>query len=287
MLPTEAMESAPRRQMRWLPIQAIQPNPHQPRRQMDAQQMDELTASIRELGLLQPVTVRVVGRNRYELIAGERRLRACERNGMTHIDAIVLPASDADSALMAMVENLQRESLHYLDEAQGYEAILRTCNMSQQALADRLGKSQGTLANKLRLLQLPESVRDLLRRYALSERHARALLRLPEERRQLQAARGMAERKLTVREAEAYVESLLRAPKPKRRVWAIMRDHRPYVNAIRDIVLQMQNTGVPAKVDVREETDFIEVTVRMPRRALPEQAPASPMAEEKLALRAT
>lgn len=284
MLSTEVMDSAPRRQMRWLPIQAIQPNPHQPRRQMDAQQMDELAASIRELGLLQPVTVRMIGRNRYELIAGERRMRACERNGMTHIDAIVLPASDADSALMAMVENLQRESLHYLDEAQGYDAILRTCGMSQQALADRLGKSQGALANKLRLLQLPESARDLVRRYALSERHARALLRLPDEQRQVQAARGMAERKLTVREAEAYVDMLLRAPRPQRRVWAIIRDHRPYVNAIRDIVQQMQHTGVPAKVDVREEADFIEVTVHMPRRALAERASAGPVAEGKLAL---
>lgn len=258
---------APRRQMRWLPIQAIEPNPHQPRKRMDAQQMDELAASIRELGLLQPVTVRLIARNRYELIAGERRLRACMRNGMTHIDAIVLPASDADSALMAMVENLQRESLHYLDEAQGYHAILQTCGMSQQVLAKTLGRTQGSVANKLRLLQLSVPVQETARRLSLSERHARLLLNLPDDERQLQAAEHIAAQGLTVREAELYIQALLHTKRPKRRVVSAIRDHRPYVNAIRDIVRQMQSLGVPAQVDVVEAADCIEVLVRMPRRA--------------------
>ena len=162
-----------------IPISTIDPNPHQPRQSFDEEALNALAASIRQVGLLQPVAVRAVGIARYELIAGERRLRACEKLGMTHINALVLPATENHSALLALVENLQREDLHYLDEAEGYLEVLRTCAMTQEALAERIGLSQSAVANKLRLLKLDPPVRAALRACGLTERHARALLKLP------------------------------------------------------------------------------------------------------------
>lgn len=194
-----------------IPLQSILPNPRQPRRTFDEAALGALAASIRQLGLLQPVAVRAVDASRYELIAGERRLRACALLGMTHIDALVLPATALGSALLALVENLQREDLHYLEEAQGYADVLREEGMTQERLARQIGKSQSAVANKLRLLRLEAPVCQALRAYDLGERHARALLRLPLASLRLEAVQRMGEQRLTARQAEALVLSLLSA----------------------------------------------------------------------------
>ena len=252
-----------------IPLQSILPNPRQPRRTFDEAALGALAASIRQLGLLQPVAVRAVDASRYELIAGERRLRACALLGMTHIDALVLPATALGSALLALVENLQREDLHYLEEAQGYADVLREEGMTQERLARQIGKSQSAVANKLRLLRLEAPVGQALRAYDLGERHARALLRLPLASLRLEAVQRMGEQRLTARQAEALVLSLLSAlqqdGRPARRVLPLMRDHRLYLNAIRDVVRQMRKAGLDAEETVREQPDCVEIIVRMPR----------------------
>lgn len=254
-----------------IPVDAVQPNPHQPRRSFDGQSIEALAASIRQLGLLQPIAVRALDAMRFELIAGERRLRACRQLGLTHISALVLTATEARSALLALVENLQREDLHYLDEAEGYAMVLRDCAMTQEALAVRLGMSQSTVANKLRLLRLDPPVREALRTSDLSERHARTLLRLPLSGLQLDAARRMAEQKLTVRQAEALVQSILEVlplkPQLPRRVISMVRDHRLYVNAIRDIVRQMQASGLAAQAEIEDRDGDVKIVVRIEKRS--------------------
>ncbi|MDR3051463.1 MAG: ParB/RepB/Spo0J family partition protein [Oscillospiraceae bacterium] len=259
----------PCKQVCWVEIARIAPNPSQPRQAFDPQALAELAASIRQVGLIQPITVRAASPMAYELVSGERRLKACQSLGMTHIDAIVLSAGPEDSALMALIENLQRADLHYLEEAEGYAAAMRRFSLSQAELANRVGRSQPAMANKLRLLRLGEPVRQALRDHGLSERHARALLPL-DEAEQLRVARQAIQQDLNVRQTEALVAQALAARRAQitgQRVISLMRDHRLYLNAIRDVVRQMQGAGIAAECTVQNLDDALEVRVRMPRRA--------------------
>lgn len=187
-----------------IPLGALRPNPDQPREHFDEEELEELTQSIRSFGLIQPVVVRRLGAGSFELIAGERRLRACERAGWTKIPAVVIEAEEAKRQVLALVENLQRRDLSSAEEARSYSAIMERTGWSQTELARRLGRSQGAIANKLRLLSLPEPVLALIVGGSLSERHARALLPLPEPR-QIELARRAVEEKLRVRELEGLV----------------------------------------------------------------------------------
>lgn len=256
------------RQLCWLPLDSIHPNPQQPRREFDSFALMELAASIRENGLLQPVTVRPRASG-YELIMGERRCRACRMLGHTHIEAFVLPADDAESALLALVENMQRQNLHFLEEAAAYDRLLRQ-GMRQETLARLLGKSVSAVSNRLRLLRLQPSVRQVIAEGGLSERHARALLPLPEEEARLRIARQAAAQGFSVQKTEQLVAQALDQlplPLPARRVISLARDPRLYVNAIRGIVDQMRDTGLNAQCEIREYESAIEVRVLLPRPA--------------------
>lgn len=256
------------RQILSIPISAIDRNPAQPRAAFDEESVRALAASIGSLGLLQPVSVRPAQGGRYTLIAGERRLRACQLLGQSTIEATVTEADEGESALLALVENLQREDLHFLDEAAGYARVMRLCALSQEALARRLGKTQGAIANKLRLLRLEETVLDDVRGFCLSERQARALLRLPDGDRQRRAAAQMARQKLTALRSEALVEEMLRAdtPAPRRRVLVVVRDYRPYVNAIRDIARRMQEDGLAVEMETEQPGAELVVHLRAHRK---------------------
>ena len=251
------------RQSCLVPIHLVRPNPSQPRKHFDEQKLMELAASIRQYGLLQPVMVcRKEGY--YELVMGERRLRACMMLGFRHIDAFVLGQGKMDGAILALVENLQREELHYMEEAEAYAAILQT-GVTQETLARRLGKSVSCVANKVRLLQLDTQV---LLDENLTERHARALLRLPKGEARLRIARDAGDRRLSVRETEERIKKELRilpqSPVP-RRVISLARDPRLYVNAIRSVVAQMQEIGITCHMDVAETDACVTVTVTLPR----------------------
>lgn len=254
------------RQLCWLALDAIRPNRLQPREEFDDFALMELAASIRENGLLQPVTVRPLDSG-YELIMGERRYRACKLLGHTHIEAFILPADDAESAMLALVENVQRQNLHFFEEAQAYSRLIGQ-GMAQETLARLLGKSVPAVSNRLRLLRLEPSVREVIQEAGLTERHARALLSLPGEEARLRIARQAAVQRLSVQKTEQLVaRALERLPVPvtSRRVISLVRDHRLYINAIRGIVEQMRDTGLAAQCEVNEYESAVEVRVVLPR----------------------
>lgn len=253
------------RQVCRLPLDKIVPNARQPRRAFNDIALLELAASIRCFGLLQPVTVRKVG-EKYELIMGERRCRACRLLGYTQIDAFILPASGPESAMLALVENLQRENLHYMEEAEAYAALVSS-EMSQDALARRLGKSASAVANKIRLLKLSPELRSLLAKSDLTERHARALLTVTDAEKQMEIAKEAIEKHLTVRQTEMLALSAGKREYQGRHVVSYARDHRLYLNAIKDIVGQMRRTGVNAEIKTTESARAVEVRITFPKDA--------------------
>lgn len=255
------------RQVCWLPLDRIAPNPRQPRKEFDDHALLELASSIRQHGLLQPITVRAKAAG-YEIVMGERRCRACRMLGFTHIDAFVLPVSEGESALLALIENLQRESLHFFEEAEAYADLLSQ-GMTQEALARQLGKSASGIANKLRLLKLEPELRRYLFEEGLTERHARALLSLPDSAARLRIARQAAQMCLSVRETEALVAKAQRrlpVPPPSRKVISLVRDYRLYANAIRSVMRQMQETGLDAQLETDEGDTWLEMRIRIRKK---------------------
>ena len=192
-----------------IPVHLIQPNPSQPRRVFDEGMIKELAESIREYGIMQPISIRKIMPNVYELVAGERRLRAAKMIGMENIPAIIMNVTEKDSAVLALIENLQRENLNYMEEAKGYQHLIKDFDLKQQDLGQQLGKGQSTIANKLRLLQLSLKVQDRLIEDNLSERHARALLKLSDEKDQLKVIKLIADKKLNVKDTEKLINRML------------------------------------------------------------------------------
>lgn len=251
-----------------LPVDLISPNPNQPRRYFSPDGLQELADSIRELGVLQPLTVRAEGRE-WELIAGERRLRAARLAGLTHVPCIVIEADEEQSSLLALVENLQRRDLDFLEEALALAKLIDTYSLSQEECARRIGKSQSAIANKLRLLKLPSHTLCLLRDHGFTERHARALLRLEDASSQERAARWVVEHDLTVAKTEEYVELLLaQASRPvKRRPTFILKDVRLFLNTVDRGLSMMRSAGVDAQCGREDTGDAILLTIRIPKKA--------------------
>lgn len=212
-----AAEPEPGVKAKMLAVSSIAPNPYQPRREFAEEDLQELTASLRESGLLQPIVVRPApdGNGRYELVAGERRWRASMRLGWTEIAAVIKEMDDRTLLILALVENLQRAQLSALEEAEGYQRLAEEFSLTQQQVAEVMGKDRSTVANALRLLGLPASVRALLRDGSLTAGHARALLGLENERRIADMAREAVEQGWSVRETEAQVKRAREAPAPR------------------------------------------------------------------------
>lgn len=191
-----------------LRISDIEPNPGQPRRHFDPEALQTLAESIRENGLLQPVVVRRGENGLYQIIAGERRWRACRLAGLTEIPAVILDADDLRAAQLALIENLQREDLNPIEEASGYQTLIETFGLTQEEAAQRVGRSRPAVANSLRLLALSQDLRAMVEQGRLSAGHARALLAIPDENLRREAAEYAVEQGLTVRELERYVKKL-------------------------------------------------------------------------------
>lgn len=255
--------------VQYIPLGRIRPNPQQPRRSFDEEGLAELAASIRSCGILQPLTVRRAGEG-YELVAGERRLRAARIAGLREVPCLVAQVGEEDSALLALMENLQRRDLDCWEEAQAIARLISRYGLSQEEAARRLGRVQPTVANKLRLLRLPEDVRALLRENGLTERHARALLRLQDPEVQRRAAGDMVRRGMNVAQAEAYVEKLLQSDQvtpPRGRSTYIIKDVRLFLNSVDRGLHLMRQAGVDAGWN-RQDTDReILLTIRIPKRA--------------------
>ena len=254
----------------------IAPNPVQPRRSFDEDALRELSESIRSYGILNPLTVRLRA-GRYELVAGERRLRAAKLAGLREVPCILVDVSMEDAGLLALVENLQRKDLDFVEEALGIRQLIMTFGMSQEEAARRLGRSQSAVANKLRLLRLPQDVLEALLANGLTERHGRALLRLPGSELQRQALAYVLEHDLTVAATDAYVEQLLTAPPddaeededadaprtPRRAL--ILKDVRVFLNSLTRHIAVMKQGGIDADLRREETEDSLVLTICIPK----------------------
>lgn len=255
----------------WLPIHAVRPNPAQPRKIFDPQGLQELSRSIAQYGVLQPLSVRRQP-DGYELVAGERRLRASKMAGLLEVPCIVLTVDEEQSGMLALVENLQRRDLDFIEEAQGLAQLMRLYGLSQEQAAARVGKSQSAVANKLRLLKHPQVVLDALRANHLSERHARALLRLEGEQARMDALQEIIRRQMNVAATEQYIDRLLeqqKRPEPVRRSLGrfLLRDVRLFLNTVEHNLDLIKNAGISA-AKTQEETDQeIVLTIRIPKHA--------------------
>lgn len=244
----------------FLPPRNIRPNPAQPRKVFREDALQELAESIRQHGILQPLAVRRVGAF-YELIAGERRLRAGQLAGLTEIPCIVMNMDEQESGLAALVENLQRQDLDYIDEAKGICSLMEKYTMSQEQVAKLLGKSQSAVANKLRILRHSSRVLQALRDENLTERHARALLRLPSEGEKMQAIAVIARLNMSVARAEQYIDSMLEDPKKRES----RTDVAGFLKHVTQTLSRIQKSGIPAISERRETDSQIVLTITIPK----------------------
>lgn len=251
-----------------LPVQSIRPNPSQPRKVFDPAGLQELAASILQYGVLQPLTVRR-RENGYELVAGERRLRAARLAGLNEVPCIVMALDEEQSGMLALVENLQRRDLDFIEEAEGLARLMRLYGLSQEQAAMRVGKSQSAVANKLRLLRHSPKVLEELRRHHLSERHARALLKLPSEQERLDAIRVIVERELNVAKTEQYIDRLVESKQKTTRTVKgfVLRDVRVFLNTVNHNLEIIRSAGIDADCGQEETESEIVLTIRIPKKA--------------------
>ena len=253
----------------YLSTDELLPNPVQPRRNFDGESLAELSESIKSYGILNPLTVRLRG-GRYELVAGERRLRAAKLAGLTEVPCLLVDVNMEDASLLALVENLQRQDLDFIEEAAGIRQLILLFGMSQEEAARRLGKSQSAVANKLRLLRLPPDVLDALKEHGLSERHGRALLRLQDADLQRAALQHIIEKELSVAATDAYIETLLsnaeKSPeKPDARRTFILKDVRVFLNTVSRSLELMKQGGIEAGMQREETEDALILTISIPK----------------------
>lgn len=250
-----------------LPVELIDPSPYQPRTVFSDDKLEELCQTIRTHGIIQPIVVRKKG-DRYELIAGERRLRAVKKLELESIPGIVREFNDSQAASMALIENLQREGLTAIEEAIAYRQLIDLHGLTQESLAQRLGKGQSTIANKLRLLALSQVVQDALMQRKLTERHARALLALDDAQMQESMLKEIIEKGLNVKQTEKRVQQLReqqRGNKKRKKRSAISRDTRLALNTIRQSVDMIAKTGFEVSTDEKEFDNYIQFVIKIPK----------------------
>ena len=265
-LKTDNLQKTTDVQVLQIPLSKIVPNPYQPRKEFESEALSELADSIRQYGVLQPLLVAPGKGDTYILIAGERRLRASTMAGLGTVPVIVSEYTSQQIAEIALIENLQRKDLHYLEEAEGYEKLVNTFHLTQESMAIRVGKKQSTIANKLRLLRLPVSVRRKLHNSDLTERHARVLLKLENEDLQKAVLQKVLKEHLNVRQAEALVEKTLKETgklNQKKPRFVIVNDVRIYLNSIKEVMDTVKSSGIPSSMEQEMDGDDVVVTLRI------------------------
>ena len=251
----------------FLPLASIRPNPAQPRKIFDVTALQELAASIRQYGVLQPLTVRKK-QGYFELVAGERRLRAAGLAGLTEVPCLLVSVDDQDAGLLALIENLQRRDLDYIEQAEGLARLMEDYHLTQEQAAQKVGKSQPAIANKLRLLKLSPQVLALLRANHLSERHARALLRLDDTQEQMRVIRLIAENDWTVARTERYIDALAAPAAEKSKLGRfVLRDMRVFFNSLNHQLDLIRAAGVAAQTEQEETEGELILTIRIPKSA--------------------
>ncbi|GAK04823.1 chromosome (plasmid) partitioning protein ParB [Geomicrobium sp. JCM 19037] len=261
-------------EVRLIPVSDIVPNPFQPRTIFDTEKIEELARTIHTHGILQPIVVRIRD-GQYELIAGERRLRAVKQLEWTEVPAIIKEFNDAQTASLALIENLQREELTVIEEARAYKQLIEWHTLTQESLAQRLGKGQSTIANKLRLLSLPEEVQTALLNRQISERHARALIRLKDEQLQQDLLLEIIEHDYNVKATEEAALRLLEEreqeeqpakEKKKARKQHFPKDMRIAMNTIRESLSMVEKSGMSVDSSEEEHDDYYQFTIRIPKK---------------------
>lgn len=252
----------------YISVDLISPNVYQPRKHFDQETIDELAQSISVYGIIQPLSLRRIGADRYELVAGERRLRAAKRLGLSEVPAIIIDITDRDSAAIALLENLQREDLNFIEEAEAYNNLMKDHSYTQEKLADIIGKKQSTIANKVRLLKLKEDILNLLLENNLTERHARALLRLPNYESQKKVIKEIINKSLNVKKSEELIDKFLSKIKNevvsscgKKKIKGIFSP-RVYINTVKQV---FDKFGLNAQYSSKESEDTILITITIPK----------------------
>lgn len=256
----------------FVPTNCIRPNPAQPRRVFEPAALQELAASIAQYGVLQPLTVRRSA-GTWELVAGERRLRAAKMAGLSDVPCIVVSVDDESSGMLALVENLQRRDLDFIEEAEGLARLMRQYGLNQEQAARRVGKSQSAVANKLRLLRHSPRVLQALREHHLSERHARALLRLPDEAERLRVISLITQNDWTVAKTEQYIDSLAQPPARRQGLGPfVLRDVRLFLNSVSHQLDLIRSAGIDAGSEQKETEREIILTIHIPKKTAREAA---------------
>jgi ParB family transcriptional regulator, chromosome partitioning protein len=264
----EVLEKTDGEEIRKIPVSLIVPNRYQPRTIFAEDKIDELALTIRTHGIIQPIVVRECEDGKFEIIAGERRWRAVQKLGWSEIPAIVKNLNDTETASVALIENLQREELTPIEEALAYAKLLELHNLTQEALAQRLGKGQSTVANKLRLLKLPQEVQEALLQRQITERHARALIALKDKEKQLKLLQEIVEKQLNVKQTEDRVIKMLQnsTPKPKPKRKAFSKDMRIAVNTIRQSLTMVADSGLAIDSEEEDFEDYYQIIIRIPKK---------------------
>lgn len=261
------------------------PNPYQPRKQFKSEDLLSLADSIKENGVLQPLLARRINNSDYfEIIAGERRLRASILANMPTVPCLIVDCDYEESAIYSILENIQRADLSFFEEAQAISHMQNHFGLTQEEISKRLGKSQSALSNKLRLLKLPADVRYYIEKEGLTERHARALLKCTTEKQMWTTLNVIKERHLNVEQTEAYIDSLIdKKVKPHKNVVKIFKDVRIFVNTVNKAINTMKEAGIPAESNKTETDDYIEFYVKIPKNAQNEQK-STPLPEKAIHL---
>ena len=271
LLGDNVMDTSEEKSSLYLPISQVESCASQPRKQFDPDALADLADSIREHGIIQPLTVRKLQSGYYQIIAGERRWRAARMAGLDQVPAIVIEADDRKAMELAMIENLQREDLNPMEEAEGYQQLMTQYNLTQEELAKRLGRSQSSIANKLRLLRLSPDVVSAIRENGLSERHARAVLKLKDEEVQLAVIKRTAEKNLSVKDTERLVEKTLdkmydekrpgAAPRPA--IIRQVRDYRLFMNTVNSAIAVLRESGMNVEVEQEDLQNGVDIHIRI------------------------
>lgn len=250
-----------------IPTEKLLPNPYQPRKQFKSEDMLSLADSIKENGVLQPLLCRQINNSDYyEIVAGERRLRASILANLQSVPCVIIECDYESSAIFSILENIQRSDLGFFEEAQAISQLVNHFGLTQEQIGKKLGKSQSSLSNKLRLLRLPVDVRYFIDKEGLTERHARALLRLESEKDMWTTLKAITERHLNVEQTEAYIDSLTdKKVKPRHNVVKIFKDVRIFVNTFNKAIQTMKEAGIDAESDKTETEEYIEFRVRIPK----------------------
>lgn len=256
-------------QVLMLPTEKLLPNPYQPRKQFSSEDMLSLSESIKSNGILQPLLVRRINNSDYfEIIAGERRLRAAILANMPNVPCIIAECDYEDSAVYSIIENVQRSDLSFFEEANAISHLMNHFGMTQEEIAKRLGKSQSAISNKLRLLRLPIDVRYFIEKEGLTERHARALLRLDDPKVVWEVLHLIKNKQFTVKQTEEYIDKITdKTVKTKPNIVKIFKDVRIFVNTVNKAIETMKSAGIDAESTKRETDDYIEFLVKIPKSA--------------------